>query len=335
MNNIDEGEGESVFWGEEHLSKATTALRFGSSCLKCYQVLKRKAVSFFTFAEKSVSAKEKVLAVEVQSKIYPDRVCSEEECRLNSDIGLTGRSVLLYEKYKAKYCEMHPSVRNEVHLKSLRTLMRAIAANKNLLCISSNDRGKGSILTAAPSMKNFVQNGLDQDDKKDVPCFSVVYSGLRELASKYKDEAQQKRFRDGTWSMVSEIKQVSLFLWRYQWIMLESRREKLYQLVAEREAEGDIVELGWPFSNGSCATEVEFYDLPKYTYRKVVRVFGLIQEQGFVLDRMAVRPIIWGVSICAILNGGKQLMSILNKLGYCLSYSVINRERLRMAKGEE
>ncbi len=53
------------------------------------------------------------------------------------------------------------------------------------------------------------------------------------------------------------------------------------------------------------------------------------------MDKRAAGPFSWGVAVCALVDGSKQLMTVLNKLGYCVSYFSMHRERLRIVEEEE
>ena len=73
--------------------------------------------------------------------------------------------------------------------------------------------------------------------------------------------------------------------------MMESSRERVRRLAAEKLAKEGMVPLSWPFTNAASARNEDFHDLSLSTHRKVMRLFALLQNMVYIRDKDAVGPV--------------------------------------------
>ncbi len=119
-------------------------------------------------------------------------------------------------------------------------------------------------------------------------------ASLIEVAAAYKDMELKEKFKSGEWSLIQEIRRFSPALWRLQWRMVESSRERVRRLAAEKLAAEGMAPLSWPFTNAASARDEDFHDFSFSTHRKVMRVFALLQKMVYIRDKDAVGPVTWG-----------------------------------------
>ncbi len=141
-------------------------------CLKCYSILKRKVDSFSSFFASNAQEVDGDAFLQstqsLSSNNFADNameiVCRGEERRLNAELGITGRAVPLYKVYVENYRELHSvysrGSRKE-QPKSMRTLIRNLTCNTSLFCVSSRDRGKGSIIVSKATLNFFYSSRPD------------------------------------------------------------------------------------------------------------------------------------------------------------------------------
>ncbi len=215
----------------------------------------------------------------------------------------------------------------------MRTLLRCLARSTRIAVFGYSEVSKGSILVSLKTVRLFVKAGAEGKLEADADLHTIRESLVR-VAAVYKDPIQKAKYKSGEWSLLSELRRFDPCLWSLQWRLVESNRERFRRHAAEKaEAEG-YGRLSWPFTNGKNASDDDFLALPMSTHRKVIRVFALLQAMVFARDKKAAGPFTWGISTCMLLQGNKPLMTLMNRLGYCTSYSTMNRERCDTATAE-